>query len=137
MPIDHEVSIDAPQEAVFALYQDVASWPLWDSETKSVEIDGGLVVGAAGWLKPKSGPRAKITVTEVTRGQSFMVEGHLPLCRMRFGHDLTFKAGETRARHTVTFSGPLAFLFRRAIGAGIDATLPQTLAGLKRAAEAA
>ncbi|MBS1183505.1 MAG: Polyketide cyclase / dehydrase and lipid transport [Proteobacteria bacterium] len=135
MSIAHRIDIDAPAEAVFALYAAVESWPDWDSETVAVHLPDGLRAGATGWLKPRSGPKANIRVAEVVPRRSFTIEGRLPLCRMLFGHELWGNAAQTTATHWVRFTGPLAFLFRRLIGAGIDATLPATLRGLKRASE--
>lgn len=135
MSIVHRIDIDAPRKVVFALYEDVASWPRWDSETAEVRLPEGLQPGATGWLKPRQGPKASIRVAEVLPGKSFTIEGRLPLCRMQFGHELQGDADRTTATHWVRFTGPLAFLFRRVIGAGIDKTLPDTLTGLKRASE--
>ena len=112
----------------------MASWLAWDSETAAVQLPG-LHPGASGWLKPRKGQKATIRVTEVVPDTSFIVEGALPFCRMRFGHDLAGNGDRVTATHWVRFSGPLAFLFRRVVGRGIDRTLPATLAGLKRAAE--
>ncbi|MBN9886238.1 SRPBCC family protein [Salipiger abyssi] len=134
MTIAHTIEIDAPATNVFALYANPELWPIWDSETKAVGLPE-LRRGAAGWLEPREGPRAKIRVTEVLPNRSFTIEGQLPLCRMTFGHELTGNGQRTSATHWVAFSGPLAFLFRRLIGAGIDRTLPNTLAGLKRVSE--
>jgi hypothetical protein len=137
MNITHSVEINAPKEAIFALYRDVEAWPIWDSETTSVHLPEGLNLDAKGWLKPRKGPKAHIRVAEVMEGKSFTIEATLPLCRMRFGHELKGKSvGQTTVTHWVSFDGPLAFLFRRVIGNGIDLTLPETLCGLKRTSEA-
>jgi hypothetical protein len=135
MGIEHSVLINAPRNAVFELYADVMSWPAWDRETLHVHLPLGLRTGASGWLKPRAGPKAFIRVSEVVANRSFTVEGRLPLCRMIFGHQLEDTANGTRATHSVRFDGPLAFVFRRLIGSGIDASLPTTLTGLKAASE--
>ncbi|TYC67195.1 hypothetical protein FMN63_13955 [Stappia sp. BW2] len=135
MTIIHSIAISAPRGEVFALYEDVASWPEWDCETQEVFLPDGLREGSTGWLIPRKGPKARVRVTEVVPGRSFTMEGQLPLCRMLFGHDLVGDDAQTTATHLVRFSGPLSFLFRRLIGKEIDATLPATLLGLKRAGE--
>lgn len=134
MAISHSTHITAPRNRVFALYEDVASWPAWDSETMDVHLPS-LGPGASGWLKPRQGPKAKIKVTEFTRDRSFTVESTLPFCRIQFGHDLIDEGNQTRVTHWVRFIGPLAPLFRQLIGSGMDRSLPDTLAGLKRASE--
>ena len=135
MTITHNIMIAAPRETVFALYKNVASSPVWDHETAEVSLPEGLLRGSAGWLKPRKGPRARVRVAEVVPGRSFTMEGFLPLCRMRFGHELDGEGEHTMATHWVRFSGPLSFLFRRVIGKGIDTSLPTTLRGLKEASE--
>ena len=134
MDISHSIHITASRNQVFALYEDVASWPTWDSETVDIHLPS-FGQGASGWLKPRQGPKAKIKVTEFTRDRSFTVESALPFCRIQFGHDLADEESQTCVTHWVRFTGPLAPLFRRLIGNGMDRSLPDTLAGLKRASE--
>jgi len=135
MSIVHQIEIGAPVEVVFSLYEEVEAWPSWDSETTAVNLPG-LTRDAQGWLKPRNGPKASIRVIDVIPNRSFIIEGKLPFCRMQFGHELKANATWTTATHWVRFVGPLAFVFRRLIGNGIDKTLPHTLEGLKRASEA-
>ena len=54
---------------------------------------------------------------------------------MRFEHELSSYLGETKAVHRVTFKGLFSPLFGRLIGSQIRKDLPNTLQGLKRAAE--
>ena len=134
MSISHSIEINAPRKQVFALYEDLSSWPVWDSETLAVHLPG-LHPGASGWMQPREGPKAKIRISAVVRDTSFTVEGLLPLCRMQFGQELDGDGERTNVTHWVRFTGPLAPLFRRLIGRGINQTLPHTLAGLKRICE--
>ncbi len=127
--------MNCPPQTVFAAYSDVLSWPKWDSEVVDAQLSSGLTLGAAGYLKPKGGPKTTIKVVEVTQCRSFTIQSRLPLCIMQFGHEVIAVNGGTDVTHWVRFSGPLAFLFRRIIGAGINRTLPDTLKGLKRFCE--
>lgn len=135
MPIKASVEINAEPERVFRLYQDAARWVDWDPEVAAVSLPDGLKLGAKGWLKPRSGPKASIQIVEVTQGMSFSVQTRLPLCRMWFGHSLSSSRGSTVATHWVEFKGPLSFLFRYLVGRSIQASLPNTMLGLKRASE--
>ncbi len=135
MDISHTIRIATPRNQIFALYADVASWPTWDSELVDAHLPA-FAQGAIGWLKPRQGPKSKIKLVEIQQDTSFTVESALPLCRMQFGHDLADEDGQTRVTHWVSFTGALAPLFRRLIGKGIARSLPDTLAGLKRACEA-
>lgn len=135
MPLTHSTLIAAQPRAVFALYARPQDWPNWDTELRAVDLPQGLVPGATGWLTPAKGPRARITVTEVTPDCSFAVKSRLPLCRMTFDHHLTPQGSGTLAQHSVQFTGPLAFVFRRLIGPTIARGLPASLAGLQAAVE--
>lgn len=136
MSIQASIEIRAMPEQVFQLYQTAEAWPEWDPEVRSASLPGGLKVGATGWLQPKSGPKSKIEIVEVTPGRSFTVQSRLPLCRMVFGHKLEPRDDTTVATHWVEFSGPLSPVFERLVGRAIGATLPHTMQGLKRFSEA-
>lgn len=134
MDFANSITINASKEVIFAHYSDVANWPVWDKEVKAVSLDG-FSVGSKGSLQPRSGPKANLSISEVTPNTSFTVTSKLPLCQMQFGHELTSLGEKTKATHSVGFSGPLAFLFRRLIGREIEKTLPTTLQGLKDVCE--
>jgi hypothetical protein len=65
----------------------------------------------------------------------FTVESKLPLCTMRFEHELSVVENQIEALNRVSFVGFLSPLFGRLIGGQIKKGLPRTLEGLKRAAE--
>ncbi|NBF05697.1 hypothetical protein GV819_25715 [Pseudomonas sp. Fl5BN2] len=136
MQIKESIVIRANPQQVFGLYQDAAGWAGWDPEVTGASLPDGLNQGATGWLKPRTGPKASIQIVEVSEGRSFSVQSRLPLCRMLFGHSLAPNDQGTVATHWVEFSGPLSFVFRRLIGKSIQASLPNTMRGLKQASEA-
>ena len=135
MSFSAHISIAATPTQIFAHYADATAWALWDPEVRAVSLPDGLRTGSSGWLKPRKGPRAKITVGAVDAPHHFTVTSRLPLCQMAFGHDLRDDGRQTAVTHSISFSGPLAALFRNLVGRGIAAGLPATLAGLKRACE--
>lgn len=135
MQFEEKVLINAPAEKVFALYAGVSSWPAWDPDVKFASIDGAFASGATGTLHPSKGPKANISFTEVVLNRSFTVESKLPLCVMRFEHELSSVDGQVSALHRVSFVGLLSPLFGRLIGLQIRKGLPDTLQGLKHASE--
>lgn len=135
MQFEEQIVIAAPPEKVFALYENVTAWSSWDPDVKTSSIEGSFSSGASGSLQPSSGPKARIKFTEVMPNRSFTVETKLPLCVMRFEHELTLLPSGTNAKHRVTFQGLLSPFFGRVIGSQIRKGLPNTLQGLKRAAE--
>jgi hypothetical protein len=135
MQFEEQIVIAASPEKVFALYENVAAWSSWDPDVKTSSIEGSFCSGASGSLKPSSGPKAKIKFTEVMPNRSFTVETKLPLCVMSFEHELTLVPSGTSAKHRITFQGLLSPFFGRVIGSQIRKGLPNTMQGLKRAAE--
>jgi hypothetical protein len=135
MKFEECVAIEAPIAKVFAMYADVGNWKTWDPDVKSSTIEGPFVSGSLGTLRPTRGPKAKIVFKEVVTNSSFTVESKLPLCVMRFEHELSEMNGETQALHRVIFEGVLSPVFGRLIGRQIKKGLPHTLEGLKRAVE--
>jgi uncharacterized protein YndB with AHSA1/START domain len=138
MQFEASTQINAPSATVFALYANVSGWPTWDSDVKTASLAGAFVSGAKGVIVPNSGPKSEIIFTEVVKNKKFAAQCKLPLCVMRFEHELDDSNGSgTQATHRVIFQGFLAPLFGRLIGSGMRKTLPHALAGLKQAAEAA
>jgi uncharacterized protein YndB with AHSA1/START domain len=135
MQIEASTQINAPAATVFALYEDVAQWPVWDADVKSASIQGAFVSGARGVITPNGGPKSDILFSEVIRNKSFTVDCKLPLCMMRFEHELEAQGNGTRATHRVIFDGLLAPLFGRLIGSGMRKTLPKVMESLKAVAE--
>jgi hypothetical protein len=137
MQFEEKVNITASVERIFAFYTDVNSWASWDPDVKEASIKGSFASGSTGFLLPSNAPKAKIYFIEVIPNQSFTVESRLPLCIMRFEHELSKIPGtdQTRALHRVSFNGLLSPLFGRLIGSQIQKGLPHTLQGLKLAAE--
>jgi Polyketide cyclase / dehydrase and lipid transport len=137
MQFESSIQIAAPAARVFALYANVAEWPTWDTDVKSASIQGAFVSGARGVIVPNGGPKSDIFFTEVLGNKGFTAQCKLPLCVMRFEHELHEQAGGTSATHRVVFQGLLAPLFGRLIGSGMRKTLPNAMRGLKAAAERA
>jgi hypothetical protein len=135
MQFEEKTLISAPIEKVFSLYANVSGWSSWDPDIKSSSIDGPFSSGATGTLQPSSGPKSRIIFTAVVPNRSFTVESKLPLCLMRFEHELLTINSQTQALHRVSFVGLLAPLFGLLIGFQIRKGLPHSLSGLKRAAE--
>jgi Polyketide cyclase / dehydrase and lipid transport len=135
MQFESSTQINTPAKTVFALYENVAQWPVWDTDVKAASISGPFVSGARGVIEPNGGPKSDIVFTEVVRNKSFTVDCKLPLCKMRFEHELQESGGSTRATHRVVFEGLLAPLFGRIIGSGMRKSLPNVMATLKATAE--
>lgn len=138
MQFEASTQINASTATVFSLYANVPDWSTWDPDVKSASLTGAFVSGARGVIVPHGGPKSEIIFTEVVQGKKFTAQCKLPLCLMRFEHELDdVKGAGTKATHRVIFEGLLAPVFGRLIGSGMRKTLPNALAGLKKASEAA
>jgi hypothetical protein len=135
MKIESSIQIAAPASNVFALYADVPNWPRWDTDVKSATLNGAFVSGATGVVHPNGGPKSTLSFHEVRANQGFIASCKLPLCVMRFEHELVPRDGGTLVTHRVIFEGLLAPIFGRLIGSGMRKSLPHALANLKRVAE--
>lgn len=132
MIIEERINIKASQEKIYSIYEDVSGWSEWDHDVASSSIDGELMKGSTGKLKPTKGPESKIQITEATKNLSFTTTSKLPLCTMDFAHKLIPLGDETEVIHTVSFTGVLAPIFGRLIGSGIAKGLPTSLLELKK-----
>jgi Polyketide cyclase / dehydrase and lipid transport len=135
MQIESSILIKTPASTIYALYADVNHWNTWDPDLKSSSIDGAFANGASGEVVPKGGPKSQIVFSDIVPNKSFSVECKLPLCKMRFEHELQAQGNGTKATHRVVFDGLLAPLFGRLIGSGMRKTLPHAMESLKNAAE--
>lgn len=132
---EEQIVVYVNPEIIFSVYENVEGWCLWDPDVESASIAGAFLPGTTGTLKPRNGPSVGMRLTEVERNHSFTDETTLPLCRMKFEHQLVQEGKATRVIHRVSFSGPLAFFFGRVIGKQVKRGLPEALRGLKARAE--
>jgi hypothetical protein len=129
------VRTKASPEQVWALWTDVATWSRWDRDVEASQLDGPFVLGTRGVLTPRGGPKTRFVLTSVEPHVGFTNRSSLPLGTLDFIHTLRVEGGETVIEHRVEMKGPLTFLFRRLVGAGIARGLPGTVAQLARTAE--
>ena len=88
-------------------------------------------------LKPRGGPRVKFEVTALVPDREFTDVSRLAGARLTFRHLVQARPGGGCDLHvTITVSGPLGWLWTRALGKGAAASLVPDLAGLVGAAEA-
>ncbi len=135
MNFQQSIEIKASPSDIFRLYSNVNEWSAWDPEVESSSLVEEFKSGVSGTIKPKGGPKSTIYFTDVQPNISFIALCKLPLCKMIFEHQLSQHGETTTATHSVAFTGFFAPIFGRLIGKSIQKTLPDTLHGLKNAAE--
>jgi uncharacterized protein YndB with AHSA1/START domain len=125
----------ASPEAIWTLWADVGNWKEWDPGVEDSSIGGSFGEGTRYELKPKGGPKVTSVLTEVRPGEKFSDHTRLPLANLDFSHEVERVGEETRVTHRVEISGPLAFVFARLMGRGMERGLPETVRNLARLAE--
>jgi Polyketide cyclase / dehydrase and lipid transport len=135
MKFQHSIEIKASSNDIYQLYKNVGEWSIWDPEVESSNITGEFKTGATGTIKPKGGPQSTLYFTDIKPNISVTTQCKLPLCTMTFDHQLSQHGESTTATHSVSFTGFLAPIFGWLIGKSIQRTLPDSMRGLKDAAE--
>lgn len=132
-----KVATRATPEQIWAMWQDAASWPCWDSELEWVRLEGEFIVGTVGRMKPTSGPEVKFLLSDIVPLRSFSDVAQLPLTRLAFEHEYISPQGKDETAqicHSVTMSGLLAPVFGRLIGGKIKTHLRQAMQELSQRA---
>jgi hypothetical protein len=136
MQVEHRVTVAAPAEVIFRIYEDVRNWHTWDPDTKQATLEGSFQVGSRGRLTPTKGNTVPMVLTEVVPARCFTVESKIPMFRMLFEHELVPTSGATEVIHRVTFSGVLSLVLGPMLSKQLNSGLPVTLGRLKALAEA-
>jgi hypothetical protein len=126
----------APPDAFFARWADMDTWPEWDEAVAWARLDGPFAAGSTGVLKPKGGPKVSFVIGTLVEGVEFTDVSSMPGARLRIRHLVSVEGRATRVDVDVSIEGPLAWLWRRAIGKGIASSTPVGLATLVTVAEA-
>ncbi len=130
------VSSAAP-DRFFARWADMSTWPEWDEAVAWARLDGPFAAGTTGALKPKGGPKVSFVIETLDPGCEFTDVSAMPGARLRIRHLVTRDGDVTRVDIEVSMEGPLAWLWRRAIGRGVARSTPEGLARLVALVEAA
>lgn len=125
------VETDAPPEAVWRRYADLAGWPAWRHDVAAVTLDRPLEAGANGWLTPADGDPVPFRITAATPHVSFTSETELsPGATVRVEHCLEeLPGGGTRIVHRATVPRAVLDAFGMEFG-------PVLYDGMRRSVEA-
>ena len=124
----------APPSVFFEIWGDMTSWPEWNSDTEWVRLEGPFVQGARGRLKPRGGPSVPFTVERLD-DTAFVDVSKLLGARLVFAHLVTAMPEGTRIDVTIGIDGPLGWLWRRIMGAGLASSVETDLHALVARAE--
>jgi hypothetical protein len=119
---------DASPEQLWATITDIEGWSSWDPEIEFTRLNGPLALGSSFTLKPKGGPKVKLTVEEFSQPVRFADPSHLPLGKMRTVHEFHQSPIGTQITVIIQIYGVIGFLWRKLVGEKQAAGLPEQTA---------
>lgn len=118
---------DIRKEDIWRAWADVNNWPKWDSELEYCDLKGQFAQGEQFILKPRGGPKVKITLSEVTTNERFTDYCKFLGATMYDAHELTNEPDGIRITNIISVTGPLSFLWVRLVAKKVaQAVLIQT-----------
>src|SRR5215212_487877 len=125
----HAVEGDVSAEAIWALYEDATTWPLWDAAAKWVTRDGPFEAGTTGAMKFRGQEPLCYRLAAVERGREFVDETPVGALLVRVSHRLEpLASGRLAITYTAEIDGPEEQA--KEIGPLITADFPDTIASL-------
>jgi polyketide cyclase/dehydrase/lipid transport protein len=127
-----ELEADVAPSAVWQrAYVDAGSWPRWNGEIRSAELDRPLALGASARIVFRTGMRLRFRVVEYEEGRLFTDEAGLLGARMGHRHQIEPAGnGGSRLLNTIYVEGALAPIWRRILGPAAARTLPAAQRGV-------
>ena len=132
------IHIDVPRERVWAVLTDFATWPSWQSEVSSVDVDGAPAVGVT--FKWRSGPGTiKSTIVDFDAPGAVAWSGKTLAIKAMHAWQLNEADGVTTVSTQESWHGPLVRMMHRSLQPtlkkAIDAGLLELKAEVERGVE--
>jgi hypothetical protein len=125
----HSVEADVAPEAIWSLYEDLETWPLWDADIVGVTRDGPLATGTTGSLTFRGQEPLVYRLADVQPLRCFTDEVPVGEVTVRVSHVLEpLASGSLRLTYTAEIDGPAEQA--QAIGPMITADFDQTMRSL-------
>lgn len=122
----HTETAEGPREAIWQLWTDPSTWENWDDGLKTASVNGKFAQGATGTITPLKGPDASFEVVSLEQGVRYEFVTKMPGARLHVHREL-LDGERTTFRHTVWFSGAMAWLWSRLYGKQFRSALPPTM----------
>ena len=125
----HSVETDVRPEAIWALYEDVTTWPSWDSQAERVIRDGPFQTGTTGTMKFVGQEPLAYRLAKVETPRKFVDETPVGPLVVRVSHLLEpLPDGRTRLTYSAEIDGPEDEA--QQVGPMITGDFPETMASL-------
>jgi hypothetical protein len=130
----YSLETDASAEAIWSLYDDVATWPRWDAQAELITRDGPFAAGTTGTMKFAGQEPLSYRLTKVEPLRGFIDETPVGELVVRVAHVLEpLPSGRLRIIYSTEIDGPEDQA--QQIGPMITADFPDTIAALAALAE--
>ena len=125
----HTVETDVAPEAIWALYEDVTTWPSWDAQAEKITRDGPFQAGTTGTMKFVDQDPLSYRLAKVEPLREFVDETPAGPLLVRVSHLLEpVAAGRLRMTYSAEIEGPEETA--QQVGPMITADFPETMASL-------
>jgi len=118
------------KEAIWRLWADVNHWSEWDKEIDYCKMEGEFVEGSQFTLKPKGGPKTKITLCKVIRNRQFTDYCKFLGAIMIDDHQLEETKQGLKIKSTITMKGPLSFIWAKVVAKKVADSVPAQMDAL-------
>jgi hypothetical protein len=133
---EHTIETSAKPEAIWRLWEDVDSWPSWNSDIEQIESSGPFAVGSTITMTPRGQEPITLKIADVAAPDRFVDEADLGDIVVRTIHQAErLEDGRTRITYRMEISGSGADTTGAELGAQISADFPDVLASLVEKAE--
>jgi len=106
---------------IWKVWTDVNNWHTWDLDIEWAKIDVPFEDGNSFTLKPKAGPKVKITLQDIEQEKSFTDLARFPFARMYSIHKMIAKEDGFQLIHTVRVEGLLSSLWWQLVAKNVAA----------------
>jgi hypothetical protein len=118
------------KEAVWRVWADVNNWPKWDNELEYCKLDAAFAQNNQFILKPKAGPKVKITLSEVVENTKFTDYCQFLAATMYDAHELEETPEGLKITNTISVSGPLRWLWVHLVAKNVAKSVPKQMDAL-------
>ncbi|MEV7660480.1 SRPBCC family protein [Paenarthrobacter sp. NPDC089316] len=128
---EHSIQTSAAPEDIWRLWADVENWGDWNPGVERIEIDGPFAPGTNILMTPPGEDPIPLRVAEVEAGELFVDEARFDDLLLRTVHRMEkLDGGRVRIVYRMEITGDGADQVGPAIGPGITADWPETMAAL-------
>jgi len=125
----HIVEADVAAQAVWALYEDVTTWPSWDAQAEKITRDGPFQAGTTGTMKFVGQDPLRYRLAKVEPLREFVDETPAGPLLVRVSHLLEpIATGRLLITYSAEIEGPEEAA--QQVGPMITADFPETMASL-------